>query len=343
MKQKFLIRQARSRDLNDLFRLARHLDSYNLPANHRRLARLISDSQKSFSRQPLLLARRRYVFVLEDLSRGRVVGCSMVVAKHGTPGFPHFYLASFVERRRSRTLQKTVDHRCFRLGETEDGPTELAGLVLLPAYRRRSEGLGAWLSHVRFLFMAAHPESFQKNLLAEFLPAFSKKRESLFWEYFGKRFTGLSYREADRLSIDNKEFIASLFPRGTIYQDFFPKEVVRHLGRVGAPTLPAARMLQKIGFRYLHQIEPFDGGPYYGAKRTSVTIIRQARRVRCHIAPPSTTDREFLLMAEPSGGLRAFVARGRLLSHTMFFSAKTATLFSLREADPLWVMPFRRS
>jgi len=343
MKQKFLIRQARSRDLSDLFRLARHLDSYNLPADRRRLTRLISHSQRSFSGQPLPLASRRYVFVLVDLSRQCVVGCSMVVAKHGTPGSPHFYLASFVERRRSRTLQKTVDHRCFRLGETEEGPTELAGLVLLPAYRGRSERLGAWLSHVRFLYMAAHPESFQKNLLAEFLPAFSKKGKSVFWEYFGKRFTRLSYREADRLSIDNKEFIASLFPRGTIYQDFFPQEVVRHLGRVGKSTIPAAKMLQKIGFRYLHQIEPFDGGPYYGAKRSSVTIIRQARRVRCRFDKPRITDREFLLMAESSGDLKAVVGRGRLSGHTIYLSDGAATVFNLRRDETLWVTPFRRA
>ena len=30
---------------------------------------------------------------------------------------------------RSRTLRKTVRHRCLRLGATTDGPTEVGGLV----------------------------------------------------------------------------------------------------------------------------------------------------------------------------------------------------------------------
>lgn len=337
----FLIRGVEARDLPDLFRLSRHLDSYNLPADRKRLRALIADSRRSFAGKPTDISRAKYLFVLEDAARRCVVGSSLIVAKHGTPGLPHLFMTHFVEKRTSATLRKTVEHRCLRLGATEDGPTEVGGLVLLPEYRGHAEKLGHWLSMVRFLFMAAHAKRFQRFVLAEFLPAFLKAGQSPFWEYFGRKFTGLSYRAADRLSIDNKEFVLSLFPRSTIYQDFFPKDIVKYLGQVGNPSRPAARILKKMGFIYLQQIEPFDGGPYYGALTRSIRPVRQAVQVQARRAASSKGARPYLLLAESAGGPRALVAPAVVRGSDADFSAQAMKTLSLRPGDWLWATPFR--
>src|SRR5688572_19503394 len=107
--ENFLIRGGEPRDLPDLFRLAKHLDSYNLPADRRRLKSLLADSKRSFAGKPAGRARARYLFVLEDLSEKRLVGCSLIIGKHGTPGLPHIYMTVFSERRTSKTLKKTVE------------------------------------------------------------------------------------------------------------------------------------------------------------------------------------------------------------------------------------------
>jgi arginine N-succinyltransferase len=342
VRETFLIRDASPADLPALLRLARHLDSYNLPADRARLSGLLRDSVDSFAGRDIPIDRRRYVFVLEDLAAKRVVGCSQIVAKHGTPGLPHLYMTEFVEKRTSRTLRRTVEHRCLRLGYTEDGPTEVGGLVLLPAYRRRPERLGRWLSHVRFLYIAAHPERFQQTLLAEFLPMFAKKGRSPFWDYFGRKFTGLTYSQADRLSIDDKEFILSLFPAGTLYQDFFPAEIIRHLGQVGDPTAPAAALLREIGFTYLHQIEPFDGGPYYGCLTRSVTPIRRAKQLRVVRASDVVAPRHLVLF--PAGShVRALAAP--LAAHGVdgALSDVTAARLGAVEGDWFWTCPLARA
>ena len=36
-------------------------------------------------------------------------------------------------------------------------------------------------------------------------------------------------------------------------------------------------ILEKIGFRYLNQVDPFDGGPYYGAARDAIASVRDRR------------------------------------------------------------------
>jgi arginine N-succinyltransferase len=335
----FLIRNAASRDLADVFRLARHLDSYNLPADPARLRRLIADSERSFRGKPASVAREKYLFVLEDQPRRRVVGCSLIIAKHGTPGLPHIYMSVFHEKRTSRTLNRTVEHRCLRLGFTEDGPTEVGGLVLLPDYRGRPEKLGQWLSFVRFLFIASRIERFQKTLLAEFLPVFLRKDRSPFWEYFGRRFTGLSYRTADRLSIDNKEFILSLFPRGTIYQTFFPEGVAAGLGQVGKPTAPAARLLIRLGFHYLHQIEPFDGGPFYGALTRSVGVVRRAKELQCRVQSAEEGEAH-LLLAVGKTGVRAVVAPIRTKGIRADLALSVVERLGLDKGDWFWAVPF---
>jgi len=334
----FVIREGRPSDLSDLYRLARYLNSYNLPADRKRLARLVTDSVRSFAGK-IPPARARYLFVLEEAPRRRVVGCSLIIAKHGTPGSPHLFLDSFIEERRSRTLRKTVRHHCLRLGATTDGPTEVGGLVVLPSHRDRPERLGRRLSFVRFLYMAACPERFQKEVLSELLPAFSAKGESPFWEYFGRKFTGFTYRQADRLSIDNKEFILSLFPRATLYQDFFPRHIRDGLGRVGEKSRPGARTLEKIGFRYLHQIEPFDGGPYYGAKTRSIAVVRRARRLNAAVGAVGASG-NFMVMRVQDGRLRAVVSPGRPSGRRLVLPPHAAAALGATAGDAVWAVRF---
>jgi arginine/ornithine N-succinyltransferase beta subunit len=42
------------------------------------------------------------------------------------------------------------------------------------------------------------------------------------------------------------------------------------IGVAGSETEAAVKTLKAAGFRYLHQIDPFDGGPHYGAKQGEV-------------------------------------------------------------------------
>jgi arginine N-succinyltransferase len=241
---------------------------------------------------------------------------------------------SFLERRRSRTLRKTVSHRCLRLGWTEDGPTELGGLVLRPEYRGHAARLGHWLSYARLIFIAARRRRFRSKLLAEYLPVFLKGGRSPFWEFFGRKFTGLSYRSADKLSIDNKEFIVSLFPDAALYTDLFPSRVLSTLGQVGDPTKPAARMLEKMGFRYNNQIEPFDGGPYYEAETDAVPLVRAARRAPWRAGEAGGVAH--LLLHAWAGGARALVGPAVRRGGSWTLEAGTAARLELSPGCHVW-------
>jgi len=308
-----ILRPIGTRDLDALLELAGRLDSFNLPQDEGFLSERIAVSMRSFAtvegHDDLPPDDAVYVFVLEDQDAQRVVGSSLILAKHGTPDAPYYWLEVSTEERRSAELGKRFVHRKLRLRKTEDGPTEVGGLILDPAYRRHPEKCGKALSIVRFAWIGAHPRRFQREVIAEMLSPFDAGGRNRLWDAFGARFTDLPYREADHLSARTKQFIADLFPEDPVYVTLFPEEVQKVIGEPNESAKPAVRILEHIGFHPLNQVDPFDGGPYYGAARDAIASVRLRREL---VLPGAATAREpsgalALLSTEGASGFRATV------------------------------------
>ena len=276
-----ILRPVAESDLDALVDLARQLDSLNLPSDREFLKQRIAASLRSFAEvQGGEAAGQRgaaepspgtqggegagqhgaaeqsqegwqsgvYVFVVEDTETRRCVGTSTILAKRGVPGAPYFWLEVTTEERRSAELDRRFVHTKLQLLSTEDGPTEVGGLILDPAYRRHPDKCGKALSVVRFAYISLYPEQFERDVIAEMLSPFEESGENLLWNAFGARFTGLSYHEADRLSARSKQFIADLFPRDAVYATLFPESVQATIGKTAADQ--AVAILEKVGFRY---------------------------------------------------------------------------------------------
>jgi len=274
-----ILRPIERDDLADLIVLAKMLDSMNLPSDRHFLESRIEHSLRSFADELRDDETGLSVFVLPDLDRGRCVGTSMIIHKHGTPALPYYWFEVSSEERRSVELDRRFVHQRLRLRHSEDGPTEIGGLILDPSYRGHLEKCGNALSVVRFAYMSRHPERFEREVIAEMLSPFEASGENVLWEAFGRHFTGLSYQEADRLSSRDKRFIADLFPRETVYATLFPENVQAAIGKPGETAKAALRILEKVGFQYLNQVDPFDGGPYYGAARDAITSVAERREL----------------------------------------------------------------
>lgn len=281
----FLIRDAQQDDLRGLQRVAAVLNTVNLPNDRQALESILDVSTRSFAGKVKEPFEREYLFVMEDAqaqSRGgaRVIGTSQIIAQHGTREAPHIYFDVLDEERYSESIDKHFRHKVLRIGFDYDGPTEIGGLVLDPDYRRHPGKLGKQLSFVRFLFIAMHRPWFRKKVLAELLPPLGKDGRSALWEALGRRFTGLDYLEADRISKTNKEFIKNLFPSGLIYASLFDRDAQAVIGKVGPATEGVKKMLTAIGFEPLDRIDPFDGGPHFEAIVDDVLPVQQAQRAQ---------------------------------------------------------------
>jgi arginine N-succinyltransferase len=296
-----ILRAVESRDLDALVALAEQLDSMNLPSDRGFLEARIGASLRSFAGRVRARCDAVYVFVMEDRSTGACVGTSTILAKHGTEASPHYWLEVSSEERVSTELARRFVHSKLRLRSSSDGPTEIGGLVLDPRYRRHPEKCGKALSIARFAYVSAHPERFERELIAEMLSPFDAPGKNRLWDAFGARFTGLSFREADRLSTRTKGFIADLFPRDPVYATLFPPPVQAVIGQPNETAVAAVRILERVGFRYLNQVDPFDGGPYYGAARDAIASVRERRE----LVLPGLADDEPHPMREPLALLSA--------------------------------------
>ncbi|MCY4524877.1 MAG: arginine N-succinyltransferase [Halobacteriovoraceae bacterium] len=266
----FLLRSVKFKDLDHLYQLSQLKNFISLPKDKDRIKKKIEISQKSFLNPSTRLWENNYIFVLEDIALEKVVGCSVIHAQHGTDDLPHVYLSLSKETKSSSSLNKSYKHNILNLEFSNDGPSEIGGLIIHPDYRGNSEKLGKALSFVRFLFIGIYPDRFKETIHAELMPPMKEGSRIPLWEAIGKKFLNMDYKEADMLSRNNKEFILNLYPKGPIYQEFLPSDAFESIGKIGKETLPVKHMLEKIGFKYTNQVDPFDGGPHYQASLTEV-------------------------------------------------------------------------
>ena len=275
----FVMRPVNKKDLLQLIDLAKQFHLLNLPHDKLSLGKKIELSEQAFLGK-LSKPESEYLFVLEDVEERRIVGSSLIMAKHGTEEIPHHYLKVLKKNHYSEDLGLGFIHQVLRFQMDEDGPTEIGGLVIDKSYRRRPEKVGKQVSLGRFMYMALHPQRFEDRVLCELSPPLTEDGRSEFWEAFGRRFTGLPYQEADLLSRNHKEFIGALFPNEDIYVCLLDSRARLVIGRVGEETRPAQHLLESVGFRYLEEVDPFDGAPHFGAKTEDIKPIQLGRRLR---------------------------------------------------------------
>jgi arginine N-succinyltransferase len=292
----FRIRQSYREDVEQVLAVAEHLDTVNLPAEQGHIENILERSERSFA-AAVPPPEREYLFVLEDLAKRRIIGTSMIYAQHGTRRAPHIFFRVENDERYSMTLDKHFVHQTLRIGYNYDGPTEIGGLIVLPEYRRTAEALGKTLSYVRFLFIRMHRSVFRPKVLSELLPPLEPDGQSRLWEALGRKFTGLSYQEADLLSKDNKEFIHALFPDDPIHTELLPDDVRSMIGQVGPDTKAVEAMLRRIGFDYAGQIDPFDGGPHFMARTDDITLVRDAQQVAVRTVDVADGERPWAVLA----------------------------------------------
>jgi arginine N-succinyltransferase len=269
----FIIRPAHPKDLPTLLKLARMVHFINLPADSDLLAAKVRKSLASFAGKAKSERERQFMFVLEDLETENVVGTSAVISAISWPGFPHVYLKLGRREFVSKDLATGQVHTTLQFGIDESSPSEMGGLILAPGYRGHKEKLGALLSMVRFHFIGLHREWFSTRIIAEMMGTVTPDSHTLLWEYLGRRFINLSYKEADLFSARSKEFMLSLFPRDEIFVSLLPPEARSLIGKVGEETVPAMTMLERQGFRETGNVDPFDGGPYLEAERDEIPLV----------------------------------------------------------------------
>jgi arginine N-succinyltransferase len=337
------IRGAVPADEDQLLEVAHHLNTVNLPADRDEIRGILDVAQRSFTGAIKDPRRREYVFVVVDLMRGRIVGTSMIIGQLGRRDAPYIYVDVFEEERYSATLDRHFRHVVLKIGYSYNGPTEIGGLIVDPEYRRKPERLGQLISYVRFLYIKMHRDWFRDELLAELLPPLEPDGTSHLWNAVGRKFTELTYAEADRLSKKNKEFVKGLFPEGPIYASLLPQDAQDVVGKVGAQTKGVERMLRRIGFRYAWRIDPFDGGPHFTCITDEVNLVQRAYASRVHklVGPEAPSPSRALIAVERAEPpfLRAVASGWHPAGAGGSIAHDVAAHLAIHEGEDVWVLP----
>ncbi len=335
----FLLREVEVRDLLNISELANSFSLLNLPPDERIITEKIQRSQKSFRGESVSAEESEYLFVIEDLERKKVVGTSLILAKHGTEDSPHTYFDIRKREKYSKELGVGFIHQILKMSFDSDGPTEIGGLLVSDQYRGRPEKLGKQISLVRFLYMGMHRAKFESRILCELTPPLSGDGRSEFWEALGRKFTGLPYPEADYLSRQNKEFIKNLFPEDDIYTCVLDAKARYVIGRVGLSTMPAKHLLEGIGFKYLNQIDPFDGGPHYGANLDEITLVKKCKKYEIVDGKVGHFDAIALVGLDVPGSFRACMTYFDVKDKKIILPDSTKSILGVVSGDKVFLTP----
>src|SRR6266404_1258939 len=336
----FLLRQAGPQDHRQILRLARELDSTNLPTDSAEMAEVLERSAKSFAGKVAKREHSIYVFCAEEISRRRIVAASMIIGKHGTPSSPHYYFEMDADERYSHTLRRMFRHPYLRLRYSMDGPSEIGGLIVSAATRGHPERIGKQISWVRFLYIARHRGQFQRQLIAEMLPSGKQGHGNRFWDHYGRLVTGLSYREADRLSTHDKEFIRALFPDAPLYTFMLPEQVRSSLGAVDENARGAVKILEQAGMQFLKQMDPFDGGPYYGAEIENLAPVKSFATYRAKKGASAEGEGvRYLISREDAQGFRAVAAAAAVDNRRMIIPQAILDILTTKDGDRIDAAP----
>src|SRR5690606_11331947 len=101
------------------------------------------------------------------------------------------------------------------------------------------------------------------------------------------------------------------------------------------PTSNAAKLLlERIGFKYLDAVDPFDGGPHYGAKLKEITLIKRLKKVRLSSEPLDSLGNRGLLAFENAKGFFSLSAPHRLEDEVVYLDREVREILEKCEADP---------
>ncbi len=335
-----VVRNAQQDDIEPLFELIgrAELGLTTLKISMEKLAARIEDSVYAFQRQHAKPGGQPYVFVMEDLTVGKIVGTSAIYSKVG--GFEPFYsyeIRASVHESQELGVRKEVE--ALHLREDHDGPTEIGSLFLAPDYW--GNGHGRLLSLSRFLFMAQFSERFESEVIAELRGVVDKEGHSPLWSALGSHFFQIEFPKAETLTSDSKKFIADLMPRHPVYIPLLPAGAQEVIGRVHRNTSPARAMLIQEGFEYRNMVDIFDGGPTVHASSADIRVIRENIHGRVSAVLPEIADAQQKIVSNCNLDFRCCLGKVRVENDAISIDQVTALRLNLKTGDSIRVVDLK--
>lgn len=333
----FVIRPIKLDDLDALMTLLEGSGHglTSLPKDRAIIESKIIISERSFEHRGDRPNGETYLFVMEEIFTGKIVGVSGIISKIG--GFePYYFYRLKKETMTSKILNVEKEVISLHFEKTHCGPAEICSLYLDPNFRNSQNG--RFLSLSRFLFMAEDRKFFENTVIAEMRGRVNDEGRSPFWDAVGKKFMDIEFVQADYLIMKSKGFIEELLPKYPILVDLLPKDAQEVVAEVHPHTIAARKILEQEGFKFCGLVGICEPGPVLEAELNEVRALKES----CVLEIAEITHDEIeseIFIISTSGENKSFKAclGGLEIKEdgTAKIAAVTATALKLRLGDHL--------
>jgi arginine N-succinyltransferase len=337
----FIIRPIEQKDLDGLMALLEKSGHglTSLPKDPEVLKKRIRISERSFLHREDGPGGEDYLFVMEELFTGRIVGVCAIISKIG--GFePYYFYRVEKTHHESKSIHVKNDVTSLHFHFIHNGPAEICSLYLHPDFRNAQNG--RFLSLSRFLFIAENRKYFEDQVIAEMRGMVNDSGHSPFWDAVGKNFFKIDFPTADYLYVKNKRFIEELMPKYPIISNLLPEDAQYVIGRVHPNTEPAKRILEQEGFRFSGLVGIFEPGPVLIAEVDNIRAIKESVIGEITEIADKTFKSEMFIISRTKGHFRSALGGVvKLKSGGYKISGVTAAALKLRLGDKIRFVSFR--
>ena len=285
--QQLLFRAAGPGDLDAFERIARASATgiTTLPADRDILLDKLTRSAQAFASADDSSGEEIYLFVVEDLEAGRVIGTSGIAASAGFADRFYSYRNEMIVHA-SAALGASNRIHTLHLCHDLTGFTLLTSFFIEPGYENTLAP--QLLSRARLLFLSEFPERFSDRIAAESPGLSDDNGRCPFWDAVGRRFFDMDYPQIERITGGrSKAFIAELMPQSPIYVPLLPEAAQWAIGQLHpVGELPLSILLDE-GFDTETYVDIFDGGPTVEARVAMLKTVSRSRR-RTALSPASS-------------------------------------------------------
>jgi len=341
--QDFLLRAAAPDDLPAFERIAAAsaVGITTLPADRAALADRLERSAHAFASGDDSSGEEIYLFVLEDLARGQIVGTSGIAASAGFHDRFYSYRNEMVVHH-SQALAASNRIHTLHLCHDLTGYTLLTSFYIDPAYEHSAAP--QLLSRARLLFIAEFAGRFSDRIAAESPGLADEGGRCPFWDAVGRRFFDMDYPQVEQITGGrSKAFIAELMPQSPIYVPLLPEAAQWAIGQLHpVAELPFSILLDE-GFDPETYVDIFDGGPTVEARVAMLKTVAASRRMHLASGPAQAHGPWQLVSNTTRQGFRAVLARGEPTAGELRLDARSAERLQIDPGSPLRAAPLPAS